>query len=113
MCFGVFLRHSNIQSILHRTQQHLGSVLEVMHANSLHVKRSKCSFALDSVAYLGHVISAEGVSMDNSKVQAVANWPQPQSSRGLRGFLGLDGYYRRFIHNFGSVAAPLTQLLKK
>jgi hypothetical protein len=81
--------------------------------NSLHVKRSKCSFATNTVAYLGHVISGDGVAMDGAKVEAVASWPQPRSARGLRGFLGLAGYYRRFIKDFGAIAAPLTQLLKK
>lgn len=93
--------------------QHLRSVLTVLRDHDLHVKRSKCSFATTSVNYLGHVISAEGVSMDSAKVQAVASWPRPCSVRGLRGFLGLAGYYRRFINNFGTIAFPLTQLLKK
>src|SRR6185369_13777223 len=70
-------------------------------------------FATSKVSYLGHVISEEGVAMDAAKVQSVASWPQPRSARGLRGFLGLAGYYRRFIKDFGAIAAPLTQLLKK
>jgi hypothetical protein len=59
------------------------------------------------------VISREGVAMDASKVESVASWPTPKSVRGLRGFLGLAGYYRRFIQDFGAIAAPITQLLKK
>jgi hypothetical protein len=92
---------------------HIRAVLYVLHANNLHVKRSKCSFATATVAYLGHVISEQGVAMDTSKVESVENWPQPRSVNGLRGFLGLAGYYRRFIEYFGAIASPLTQLLKK
>jgi hypothetical protein len=73
--------------------QHIRVVLTVLRANNLHVKRSKCSFANPTVTYLGHILSFEGVSMDTNKVEAVTNWPQPRSARGLRGFLGLAGYY--------------------
>jgi hypothetical protein len=93
--------------------QHIKKVLGVLRANNLHVKRSKCSFTTPTVSYLGHVISEKGVAMDASKVESVTNWPTPRSVKGLRGFLGLAGYYRRFIKDFGSIAAPLTQLLKK
>jgi hypothetical protein len=65
------------------------------------------------VHYLGHIITATGVAMDTSKVSAVQAWPQPRSTRGLRGILGLAGYYRRFIRNYGTITAPLTQLLRK
>jgi hypothetical protein len=93
--------------------QHITIVLNELRAHSLHLKRSKCSFGAPSVAYLGHVISAEGVAMDADKVAAVSAWPPPRSARGLRGFLGLAGYYRKFIHNFGLIAAPLTRLLRR
>ena len=93
--------------------QHVKAVLTVLREQQLRIKRSKCSFAASSVAYLGHIISAGGVAMDQSKVEVVTSWPQPRSARGLRGFLGLAGYYRRFIKDFGAIAAPLTQLLCK
>ena len=88
--------------------QHLRAVLDVLREHRLHLKRSKCSFATSSVHYLGHVITAEGVAMDTTKVVAVQSWPQPRSVRGLRGFLGLAGYYRRFIKDYGTITAPLT-----
>nr|XP_051218180.1 uncharacterized protein LOC127335540 [Lolium perenne] len=77
--------------------QHVAIIFNELRVHRLHLKRSKCSFGTTSVAYLGHVISADGVAMDADKVAAVAAWPTPQSPRALRGFLGLAGYYRRYI----------------
>jgi len=93
--------------------RHLHVVLTILRHHLLFVKRSKCSFGIDSVSYLGHIISAAGVAMDPAKVQAIHDWPQPRSARAVRGFLGLAGYYRKFVHNYGAIAAPLTALLKK
>jgi hypothetical protein len=84
-----------------------------MRQQSLFLKRSKCSFGESLVAYLSHVINADGVAMDEEKVRAVTYWPTPRSVRALRGFLGLAGYYRKFIKDFGIIAAPLTRLLSK
>jgi len=92
---------------------HIRAVLSVLREHKLFLKRSKCSFGEPTVAYLRHVISEKGVAMDTSKVQAILDWPLPSSVRALRGFLGLAGYYRRFIRDFGSIAAPLTALLKE
>jgi hypothetical protein len=77
--------------------QHLAITLKAIRDHHLHLKRSKCSFGAASVAYLGHIISATGVAMDADKVVAVESWPEPHSARALRGFLGLTGYYRKFI----------------
>ena len=93
--------------------QQVAIVLNELRAHQLHLKRSKCSFGAPSVAYLGHVISKDGVAMDVAKVAAVTSWPTPRSARGLRGFLGLAGYYRKFIRDFGLIAAPLTRLLRR
>jgi hypothetical protein len=93
--------------------QHVRVVLTALRQHRLAVKQSKCVFGSQSVAYLGHVISASGVAMDPAKVEAVQAWPTPQTPRALRGFLGLSGYYRKFIRDYGNIAGPLTQLLKK
>jgi hypothetical protein len=93
--------------------RHLRIVLSELRRHHLFVKRSKCAFGEVSVAYLGHVISAGGVAMDPAKVQAIVDWPAPRSARAVRGFLGLAGYYRKFVHNYGTVAAPLMALLKE
>jgi hypothetical protein len=93
--------------------RHVNLILEAMHTHQLFLKRSKCSFGEESMAYLGHVISAAGVAMDNDKVLAVVDRPIPRSVRIVRGFLGLAGYYRKFVRGFGTIAAPLTTLLKK
>jgi hypothetical protein len=93
--------------------RHLRVVLAVLRQHRLFVKRSKCSFDVDTVTYSGHTISRAGVAMDPAKVQAIHDWPQPRLARAVRGFLGLAGYYMKFIHNYSTIAAPLTALLKK
>ena len=77
----------------------------------MYAKLSKCQFWLDRVAFLGHVISAEGVSMDPQKIEAVVNWKPLKNVSEVRNFLGLAGYYRKF--GFSKIAAPLTKLTRK
>lgn len=91
----------------------LEQVLRLLCQNKLYAKRSKCTFAQQKIQYLGHVISRDGVATDDSKVQVVQEWPVPDSVKKLRGFLGLAGYYRKFVRNFGVLSKPLTDLLRK
>lgn len=88
-------------------------MMELLKQHQLHANLSKCVFVVDQISYLGHTISGEGVSIDHSKIAAVADWPVPTTPTQLRGFLGLCGYYRRFVHNFGAIARPLHDVLKK
>jgi len=93
--------------------QHLEVVLQLLRKHKLFAKLSKCSFGLTQVEYLGHTVSGQGVAVDASKVQVVLAWPLPTNLKQLRGFLCLTGYYRKFIKGYASIAAPLTNLLKK
>ena len=68
---------------------------------------------MEEIKYLGHPISSNGVAVDSDKISAMLNWPQPTTPRAMRGFLGLAGYYRKFIQNYGRIVSPLTQMLKK
>ena len=92
--------------------QHLQLVLEALEQNELYVGLSKCAFGLQEVGFLGHVVSANGIKPDPAKVTAVAEWPTPKSLKEVRSFLGLTGYYRRFIRHYSDKALPLTELTR-
>jgi hypothetical protein len=93
--------------------EHLRIVLQRLRDHKLYAKFSKCEFWLDSVKFLGHTISKEGISVDPSKVQEVMDWKPPKIVHQIRSFLGLAGYYHRFIPDFSRIAKPMTELLKK
>lgn len=93
--------------------QHIREVFSLLQQHQFKVKLSKCAFAQQQVQYLGHVISGAGVATDPSKVKDIMNWPVPQSVKDVRAFLGLAGYYRKFVKNFGIISKPLTTLLRK
>jgi hypothetical protein len=77
--------------------QHLRVVLQLLRDNNLSAKASKCTFGSSQINYLGHVITGQGVATDPAKIQAIKNWPTPRRVTQLRSFLGLTGYYRRFV----------------
>ena len=93
--------------------EHLRIVLQTLRERQLYVKLSKCQFWLDKVAFLGHVISVEGVSVDPQKIEVVVSWKPPKNVSEVRSFLGLVGYYRKFVEGFSRIAAPLTKLTRK
>jgi hypothetical protein len=92
---------------------HLRIVLTQLCDKQLYAKFSKCEFWLKKVTFLGHVLSKDGISIDPTKVQEVLDWKAPTTVSEVRSFLGLAGYYRRFILDFSKIAKPMTQLLHK
>ena len=92
---------------------HLSIVIQVLRDHQLYAKFSKCEFWLIEVRFLGHVVSASGVSVDLEKVEAVMSWERPKSVFEICSFLGLAGYYRKFIEDFSQLAAPMTRLTRK
>ncbi|GKA23709.1 putative reverse transcriptase domain-containing protein [Tanacetum coccineum] len=92
---------------------HLKLILELLEKEKLFGKFSKCEFWLQEVHFLGHVVNSEGIHVDPSKIEAVKNWKPPKTPTEIRSFLGLAGYYRRFIANFSKIAKPLTLLTQK
>ena len=88
-------------------------MLSSLREYQLYAKFSKCEFWLNQVAFLGHVISAQGIQVDSQKVVVVENWEQPRTVTEVQSFLGLAGYYRRFVKDFSVIALPLTRLTRK
>jgi hypothetical protein len=93
--------------------QHVDTILQVLQQHKIYCGLDKCAFGLKEVDFLGHVVSADGVKPDPKKVQAVQDWPVPKTLREVRSFLGLTGYYRRFVKHYSKLALPLTELTKQ
>ena len=93
-------------------EEHLRIVSEMLREKKLYAKFSKCEFWLDSVSFLGHVVSKDGVMVDPSMIEAVKSWVRPINVTEVRSFVGLASYYRRFVKVFSSVASQLTNLTK-
>jgi hypothetical protein len=93
-------------------EEHLRIVLERLRQQKFYTKFCKCEFWMEKVAFLGHVLSAEGIVVDLSRVESITKWEEPLNTTDVRSFLGMAGYYQRFIENFSKIAKPMTELLK-
>jgi len=93
--------------------EHLRVVLGILKEHKLYGKLSRCEFWLDEVQFLGHVISTQGITVDLAKIETVVKRERPQTITEVRSFLGLEGYYNRFVEGFSKMVSPLTQLTKK
>jgi hypothetical protein len=94
-------------------EHHLRMVLQVLRERQLYAKLSKCSFYQKQIHYLGHIISKDGIAVDPEKIEAIREWSSPKNVTEVRSFMGLAGYYRRFIEGFSKIAHPITSLQRK
>ena len=92
---------------------HLRVVLETLRKEQLYAKLIKCEFWLNEVSFLGHIVSKEGIRVDPKKIEVVVEWKPPRNVTKIHSFLGLAGYYRRFVKGFSTIAAPMMRLLQK
>ncbi|KAL0555766.1 hypothetical protein IC582_004262 [Cucumis melo] len=92
---------------------HLYQVFEVLAKNELYINLKKCTFCVEEIAFLGFIIKKNHILMDEKKVEAIRNWPIPKSIKEVQAFLGLASFYRKFIYNFSTIAASITDCLKK
>ena len=93
--------------------QHVDKVLQLLKEQQLYAKPSKCFFRVKEVEYLGHIVYHEGVKVEPNNIKAMMDWPIPKTLKNLRGFLGLTGYYCKFVQNYGRIAIALMALTKK
>nr|GFC80892.1 transposon Ty3-G Gag-Pol polyprotein [Tanacetum cinerariifolium] len=91
-------------------EEHLKAILEFLKKEELYAKFSKCEFWIPKVQFLGHMIDSQGIHMDPAKIKSVKDWASPKSPTGIYQFLGLAGYYRRFIKGFSKITKPMTKL---
>ncbi|XP_017981002.1 PREDICTED: uncharacterized mitochondrial protein AtMg00860 [Theobroma cacao] len=94
-------------------EQHLKIVLQMLREHQLYAKFSKCEFWLDSVSFLGHIVSKNGMMVDPKKIEVVKKWPRPISMIEIHSFLELIGYYKRFVNDFSKIATSMTKLTQK
>ena len=92
--------------------EHLRLVFDLLRANQLYAKESKCEFFKTQIHYLGHIITDEGVMMDPVKVEEILRWPPPRNMEEVQIFLGLAGFYRKYIKDYAKIAVPMTDQLK-
>ena len=92
---------------------HLRVVLQNLKDRQLFAKFNKCEFWLQSVGFFSHIVYSEGIRVDSQKIEAAKQWPRPTSATDIRSFLGLGGYYKRFVEGFSSIASPLTKVTQK